>query len=222
MFKVKKYVDLSWEMSKDTPIYPGDPEPSLSVATTVENDGYNLFKVIIGTQTGTHVDAPYHFRNQGCTIDNMELDFFFGEAVVIRVTNKKVEEEITMADVEPYAAKIKPGTIVLFNTNWYKKRGTPEFFTHPYVAADVAHWLVNKGVRFICSDTINVDKTGGTEFPVHDLFADQRLMIGENMAYFDKIDFDDNLVVAAFPLKILAGDGSPVRAVAMQIEMGAD
>ena len=215
--KIKKYVDLSWDLNADSPIYPGDPEPSVSVATTLENEGYNLFRVVVGTQTGTHVDAPYHFRNDGARINEMELDFFFGPAVVIRVTDKKAEEEIVMADVKPYEDKIQPGTIVLFNTNWYKKRGTEEFFTHPYVSAEVAHWLVAKGVRFICSDTINVDRTGGTEFPVHDLFADKRLMIGENWAYFDKIDFD-NVYIAAFPIKITGGDGSPVRAVAMQVE----
>ena len=75
--KVKKYVDLSWEITKDTPIYPGDPEPDVSVATTVENEGYNLSGVYLGTQTGSHVDAPYHFSNDGATIDQMELDFFF-------------------------------------------------------------------------------------------------------------------------------------------------
>lgn len=218
MFKIKKIVDLSWEVTKDTPIYPGDPEPSITVATTLEKEGYNLFTVVTGTQTGTHVDAPYHFSNGGATIDQMELDFFIGEAVVIRVTDKKADEQITMADVRPYADKIKPGTIVLFNTNWYKKLGTEEFFHHPYLAGEVAEFLVEKGVRFVCSDTINVDQTGGTEFPVHDLFSEKRLMIGENWAYFDKIDFEENLVVAAFPMKLVGCDGSPVRAVAMQIE----
>lgn len=218
MFKVKKIVDLSWEVTKDTPIYPGDPEPSITVATTLEKEGYNLFTVVTGTQTGTHVDAPYHFSNGGATIDQMELDFFIGEAVVIRVTDKKADEQITMADVRPYADKIKPGMIVLFNTNWYKKLGSEEFFHHPYLAGEVAEFLVEKGVRFVCSDTINVDQTGGTEFPVHDLFSEKRLMIGENWAYFDKIDFEENLVVAAFPMKLVGCDGSPVRAVAMQIE----
>lgn len=54
----------------------------------------------------------------------MELDYFFREAVVIRVTDKKAQEKITMEDVMPYDEKIKEGTIVLFNTNWYKKVGT--------------------------------------------------------------------------------------------------
>jgi len=215
--RVKKFVDLSWDVTERTPIYPGDPEPKITVATTLENEGYNLSGVYIGTQTGTHVDAPYHFSNEGATIDKMELDFFFGEAFVVRVTNKKSNEKITMEDILPYDEKIKAGTIVLFNTNWYKKVGTEEFFAHPYISIEVAEYLVNKGVRFICIDTINADQTGGTEFPVHDLFSEKRLMIGENWAYFDRIDFD-NVYVAAFPLKIVGTDGSPVRAVAMEIE----
>lgn len=127
MHKIKKNVDLSWEFTADTPIYPGDPEPSVTVATTLENEGYNLSTLVMGTQTGSHVDAPYHFSNEGATIDQMELDFFLGDAIVVRVTDKKAEEAITMEDIEPYKEQITPGKIVLFNTNWYKKRGTEEF-----------------------------------------------------------------------------------------------
>ncbi|MCI9598141.1 MAG: cyclase family protein [Firmicutes bacterium] len=215
--KAKKFVDLSWEVSDDSPIYPGDPEPKITTTHTVEKDYYNLSGVYVGTQTGTHVDAPYHFRNEGETIDKMELDFFFGPAVVIQATDKKEKEKITLEDVKPYGDKIQAGTIVLFRTDWYKKRGTEAFYNHPFVAGEVAEYLVEKGVRFIGIDTINADQSGGTEFPVHDLFSEKRLMIGENWAYFDKIDFD-NVVVAAFPLKIQGCDGSPVRAVAMEIE----
>ena len=82
---------------------------------------------------------------------------------------------------------------------------------------EVAQYLVDKGVRFIGIDTINADKTGGTEFPVHDLFSKERLMIGENWAYFDQIDFDDAYVIA-IPMKVIGTDGSPVRAIAVQWE----
>ena len=65
----------------------------------------------MGTQTGSHVDAPYHFSNEGATIDQMELDFFLGDAIVVRVTDKKAEEAITMEDIEPYKEQITPGKI---------------------------------------------------------------------------------------------------------------
>jgi kynurenine formamidase len=151
----------------------------------------------------------------------MDLTKFFGEAVVVRVTDKQAKEQIVMKDMEPYINKITGKKIVLFNTNWYKKAGTDAFFEHPYVSKEVAEYLIKAGVEMICIDTINADQTGGTEFPVHDLFAAERQMIGENMAYFDKIDFD-NPVIAAFPLKLIDCDGSPVRAVAMDIECSAD
>ena len=215
--KVKKMVELSWEIFDTTPIYPGDPEPRIETTHTIEKDYYNLSGVYVGTQTGSHVDAPYHFRNDGDTIDKMEPDFFFGPAIVVRVTDKKAEEKITMEDMKPYMGKIGPGTIVLFNTNWYKNRGADLFYTHPFIAGDVAEWLVAQGVRFIAIDTMNADRSNGTEFPVHDLFADKRLMIGENWAYLDRIDFE-NVWIAAFPWKIQGCDGSPVRAVAMEIE----
>lgn len=105
MKKIKKIVDLSWEFTAETPIYPGDPEPSVTVATTLENEGYNLSALVMGTQTGSHVDAPYHFSNTGETIDKMELDFFLGEAVVIHVTDKKADEAITLEDIEEYKTK---------------------------------------------------------------------------------------------------------------------
>ncbi|MCD8218170.1 MAG: cyclase family protein [Clostridiales bacterium] len=215
--KVKKIVDLAWELTEDTPIYPGDPEPKITVATTLENDGYNLSGVYMGTQTGSHVDAPYHVRNAGKTIDQMDLSYFVGEAVVVRVTDKKAEEKIVMADILPYDDKIKEGTIVLFNTNWYKKRGTDEFFTHPYLDIEIGEYLVKKGVRFIAMDTMNVDRSVGTIFPVHNLFSEKNLMIGENWANLDKIDFD-NVFVAAIPMNIIGTDGSPVRAIAMELE----
>ena len=217
--KIRRFVDLSWELSDDSPIYPGDPVPHITYGThTIENDGYNLSSVYTGTQTGSHVDAPFHFSDDGDTIDKMEPDFFFGPAVVVRATEKKAEEEITMEDLAPYMDRIQPGVIVLFNTNWYRYRGTEEFYSHPYVSAAVADWLVANGVRFIGIDTMNADSSTKGEFPVHDLFAEKRLMIGENWAYLDKIDFEDGLYVAAFPLKIKGVDGSPVRAVAIQIE----
>ena len=78
-------------------------------------------------------------------------------------------------------------------------------------------YLVDNGVRFIGIDTINADQTGGTEFPVHDLFSEKRLMIGENWAFFDQIDFERPYVIA-LPMKLIGCDGSPVRAIAVQWE----
>ncbi len=106
MIKLRKIVDLSLKLNSDTPIYPGDPKPNISIATTIENDGYNLFNLHLGSQTGSHIDAPYHFDNQGTTVDSIDLTLCFGTGFVIDVSHKTSNEEITLEDILPHANKI--------------------------------------------------------------------------------------------------------------------
>ena len=55
--------------------------------------------MILGSQTGSHVDAPYHFSNQGATVDKMNLNHFIGNGLIIDVTYKKAKEEIRLEEV---------------------------------------------------------------------------------------------------------------------------
>lgn len=217
MWKVQKVVDLSLPLTNKTQVYPGDPEPDIRVATTIEKDGYNLHYVNIGSQTGTHVDAPYHFLQEGKTIEKVDLSYFIGEGVIVNVQGKKEREEITLEDIKPVEPLLEPGVVVLFNTNWYRKEGTPEYLDHPFISAEACRYLLDKGILTFGIDAINIDPTGGTEFPVHDMISEKGGIIVENMANLDKVDFEHPLV-AFFPLKLVGCDGAPVRAAAMQLQ----
>lgn len=215
--KITKFVDLSLPLNDDTPIYPGDPKPHFEVATTVEHDGYNLSGIYIGSQSGSHVDSPYHFSNDGTRVDHMGLDMFFGKGMKLDFSHKQAKEAITLAEVEPYLDQVADHPFVLFQTNWTKRAmGTDAYFDNPYVSGEVAEALVAHGIKFLGIDTINADFTGGTEFPVHDLFSKKNLMIGENWAHFEDIT-SDNFYLASFPL-LMNTDGSPVRPVAIEVE----
>jgi len=215
--KVSKMIDLSWAITESTSIFPNDPIPHIDVFSTIDNIGYNLFSVNIGTQTGTHVDAPYHFLYDGDTIDKMELDYFYGEGVIVDISKKEPFYEITVEDVKDYEIQIQRTGIVLFRTDWYYKFGKSEFLDHPYLSIEAAIRLAALGVKTVCIDTLNLDRTGGTEYPVHIFFAKKRIMVAENMINFDKIDFQ-NPIISCFPLNIKGCDGAPVRAVALKID----
>src|SRR5512139_2715418 len=107
MLKIRKMVDLSHTLTADTPVYPGDPVPSFSVATTIENEGYNLFTIVLGSQTGSHVDAPYHFGNQGATVEKMDLKYFMGNGLIIDVAHKRAKEEITLEEIRKHENAIE-------------------------------------------------------------------------------------------------------------------
>ncbi|QQE79304.1 cyclase family protein [Alicyclobacillus sp. SO9] len=217
MFKPVKIVDLSLTLDDNTPIYPGDPKPHLSVATTIEHDGYNLHHVHIGSQSGSHVDAPYHFLQSGQTIDESDLSLFIGTGLVIPALGKGEQEAIRLQDVQPYVDQVEAGHIVLFHTGWSQYGGTDKYFLHPYVHVEVIKALLEKGIRTFCIDCINLDITGGDSFPAHDAIAAVNGIISENLTNFESIDFA-NPLISLFPIKLSGSDGAPVRAVAMQVE----
>lgn len=214
---IKKIVDLSHPLTEKTPVYPGDPVPRISVATTIANEGYNLFDVCLGSQTGSHVDAPYHFSDRGATVDRMDLAHFMGNGLIIDVSYKESNQEITLAEIEKYAGRIKEADIVLFRTDWYRKAGKPEFYEHPYLSKAGGEYLLAHGIRTAGIDAINLDRTGGTEFPIHDMYAAAGGVIAENLANFDRVDFAAPFIIF-LPLKLIGCDGSPVRAVAVDLD----
>jgi kynurenine formamidase len=209
-------VDLSHPLTASTPIYPGDPEPHIFTATTVAGEGYNLSHVHIGTQTGTHIDAPFHFRDDGATIDRMSLDMTVGPGVVVAVPGKEPGQTITLADLEPQRRALWPGAIVLFCTGWYRHVGSEMFFRHPYLEAAVGRALLDSGIATIAIDTLNADFTSGEEFPIHEMFAAAGGLIAENLAGTAALTPGVEPLLLLLPLNIVGCDGAPVRAVALE------
>lgn len=221
--RITRFVDLSVTVGPSTVVYPGDPEPRLTQHSTIEHDGFNLLSVSMGSQTGTHVDAPFHFDDATPRIDELPLERFFGPAVVVDATGLDARGRITWAEhVAPVASQLRPGTIVLLRTDWSTRYGTPAYFENPFLDADACRRILDTGVRTICIDAINLDETPdddhpGEGFPVHHLIAEAGGVIGENFRNLAAIDWPDP-IVSCFPIALEAADGAPVRAVAMRLE----
>ncbi|MDP4552598.1 cyclase family protein [Alkalihalobacillus macyae] len=213
----KQIIDLSIPINNETPAYPGDPKPNIHPAAEIDKDGYQVTQLNIGSHTGTHVDAPFHFQKEGERIDQSTLTKFMAPGLVIDVTGKAPAEQITMDDVAEQIESVVPGTIVLFHTGWAKHIGTETYFEHPYLSVDIINSLLDKGVTTFFIDALNVDPPDGSAFPVHEAITLVNGIIGENFCNFDQIDFANPLIIA-LPLKLEGLDGSPVRAIAVEVE----
>ncbi|WP_408008203.1 cyclase family protein [Pseudalkalibacillus sp. A8] len=211
---IKKIVDLSIPITSDTPIYPGDPKPTIKTAAEIDKHGYQVSEILFGSHTGTHVDAPFHFQKNGEKIDQSDLFKFIGNGVVIDVTGKHSGEEIGFTDVEKDLDELDKGKIALFHTGWSKYLGSEKYFQHPYVGATVIELLIDRGVRTFFIDALNVDPPNGSTFSAHEAITSVNGIIGENFCNFEEIDFPDPLIIA-LPLRFTGLDGSPVRAVAV-------
>lgn len=221
--KINRVVDLSVVVNAATQVYPGDPEARFDVHSTIERDGFNLLSVHMGSQTGTHVDAPYHFDDSAPKIDELPLDRFVGRGVIVDARDVGARGRITWRHIEPVAAELAPGCIVLFHTGWSRHYGTDAYFQNPFLEADACRRMLDLGVRTFGIDACNIDETPdaghpGEGFPVHHLIADAAGVISENLTNLDSVDFADPFI-SLLPIAFESADGAPVRAVALQLGM---
>lgn len=95
-----KIYDISQEVFSCT-VFPGDPQPQWErMMQMSEGSLYNLTSLSMCAHNGTHVDAPYHFINDGKTIDQVALKRFVGEAYVA-----EHEGDVTAEDAKHILAK---------------------------------------------------------------------------------------------------------------------
>jgi kynurenine formamidase len=191
------------------------------VHSTIERDGFNLLSVQMGSQSGTHVDAPYHFDEAAPKLDELPLERFLGPGVIIDVRGIAPRSAITRAHIEPVADLLTPGCIVVLHTGWSAYFGSAAYFENPYLDADACREMIKRGVRTFGIDALNIDETPdathpGVGYPVHHLIAEVAGVIAENLTNLDAVDFADPLI-SLLPLAFEGADGAPVRAVAIKL-----
>lgn len=226
-----KIIDLSHTIHDDIQIYPGDPAPSIRRGLTHEKDYCHVDVLTLGSHTGTHIDAPFHFLKKGKKIDEFPVQRFIGEGVLIDVSAKSDRDLIESGDIEPYEKEIAEGDFVIFKTGRDKYFGSPKYYLHPFLSAETARLLARRGVSLVAIDALNIDPTYYKDmnfdppakdlpdqeeygYPVHDILLGNDILIVENLCNLDKIKQVKG-VYSFLPLKLKDSDGSPIRAVYM-------
>ncbi|WP_330182807.1 cyclase family protein [Nocardia sp. NBC_01503] len=210
-----RIIDLSVPLRTGMPVYPGDPEVNIHTALTVAADGVNVLHVDMGSQTGTHVDAPFHIDDALPTLDALPLERFVGPAVVI---DARGLEPRTAIGREYFEEKVQPGLIVFIATGWSRHWGTPDYLAHPYLDPEAAAYLVEAGIRTVGIDTLSVDPTPAQDIPSHRILCGAHTVIAENLTALDEVLAEQRLgrrvEASLLPLNLPGADGAPVRAIA--------
>ncbi|SDM33903.1 cyclase family protein [Nonomuraea jiangxiensis] len=211
---MRELVDLSVPIETGMPVYPGDPEVSVGPALTVARDGVNVLGLHLGSQSGTHVDAPFHIDDSLPALDDLPLDRFCGPAVVVDARGLAPRSPI---GAERFAAVAAPA-IVLVATGWSAHWGSETYQGHPFLTEEAAELLAGRGIRTVGIDALSVDPTPAADFPAHRVLCGAHAVIAENLTGLDRLlDAQARgrpIEVFLLPLRLPGADGAPVRAVA--------
>lgn len=193
--------------------------------------------VSMGVHASTHIDAPWHYGplcegKKSKTIDEIPLDWCYGEGVVLNMSHKQDLEIISLEDVQNelqrISFEIKPGTIVLIRTDRDQFSGTPDYPNKGTgMSAEATKWLIQQGVKVMGIDQWGFDLPlrhqvqKAKETQDNQLFWEAHL-VGQKHEYCH-IEQLINLKslppkgfkVAVFPLKIKGASAAPARVVAI-------
>lgn len=201
--------DLTRTLGNEMLVYPGDPRPRFEPHSTIKNNQVNTTRITLGSHTGTHVDAQFHFLSNGKSVDLEPLNKFIGEAIIIDVSAKP-GKGIIPADFEQ--ADIRSGDIVLVYTG--TGNSGDDF---GYLEPEAAEWMVSHKIKCVGTDTLSIEKYGRKDAPSHKILLTNDIGIIENLNSSLKQFAGKRMFLVCLPLPIEGADGSPARAILFEM-----
>lgn len=212
-------VDLTHPLRADMPVWPGHPEFCQTPMASLERGDASCYHALsLGEHTGTHVDAPSHFIRSGASIATTPLTSFFGRMMTLASSDVLPDTAVGPDRIfawERRHERIAPGDAVFFHFGWDRLwDADPVAFLRdwPGLSGEAAELLVDRGARIVGSDCLSIDRFGSTDFPAHRVLLGAGVLVGENFARLGSLPSVCSL--AALPLPIVEGSGSPMRAIA--------
>ena len=204
-----RIIDISQTLAPDIAVWPGDtPFHPYWVMTMQDGESVNVGSVTMSLHTGTHADAPKHFRNDGASPAEADLSVYVGRALVVDFSKSLPDSQAITAEHVAQIAEQKPER-VLFKTGTVVPGAFPKRFAS--FSPEAAEALAALGVKLIGIDTPSVDRVDSTTLDSHHLFDKGQIAILENLVLGDVAAGWYELI--ALPLKFAEMDASPVRAV---------
>jgi len=194
--------------------------------------------VTLSSHAGTHIDAPWHYSHtsegkKARTVDEMPLEWFFNDGVVLDMRHKPNGSAVTIEDIQHCLEKmhytVKPFDVILLQTGADKYWGKAEYFGAGCgLVRESTLWLLDQGVKIIGTDAWGLDRpfwaikdefqrTHRKEilWQAHFAGIEKEYCQIEKLANLDKLPSPTGFKVACFPVKLKAASAGWCRAVAI-------
>jgi arylformamidase len=196
-------------LTNEMGVWPGDTPFTFQLSYTKEQtNSVNIGEISTSVHTGTHIDAPFHYDDDGKKIHELDVSLFIGPA---RVVDVRGHERIGRDELEAF--NLDGVSRLLLHTLDRKDAAFPA--DYPVLKEDIGPFLKEKGIHLIGTDGPSVDSVDSKSLPAHHSLYRNGVYILENLLLTDVKPGLYELV--AVPLAIYGGDASPVRAIIKEI-----
>jgi arylformamidase len=198
--------------------YPGLPGPIICDYLSREASRgrygpgveFQIGKIEMVANTGTYVDAPFHRYADGKDLSQLPLERLANlETVVIRARGDKAIGR------QAFYNLVVEGKAVLVETGWDEHWGTERYLIgNPFLTADAAAYLMDRGAALVGIDSLNIDDTGDPGRPVHSTLLAAEIPIVEHLCNLSALPDQDGRFFAV-PTKVEGFGTWPVRAFSL-------
>jgi kynurenine formamidase len=220
-------IDLTREIYEGMPMYGPHQKPFI-MRNHAREDAPRLFgtppweahNLLISEHTGTHTDAIFEYDGDGPALDEIALEYYYGDACCLDVSHVRYPDYLT-AEVlqeadEKAGSLIREGDIVLLHTGHGARTYPSDDYLKDHTGLDRggAEWLADRGVVNIVVDQVSIDHADDMGLTGHVVCRERQLVNTESLTNLDQL-IGKRFVYIGLPLLIDQGTGSPIRAIAV-------
>ncbi|QMW04578.1 cyclase family protein [Spirosoma foliorum] len=205
-------IDISVTLCPSLPTWPGSiGVQTRSLHTIGPNSDANVSRLDMDVHTGTHLDAPLHFVNNGADTSSFLLTTLIGACRVVSIPDT---DTITRELLEHHVGADVPKRLLLRTdnslSNWEAKPFRESFTA---LAADAAEWIVEKQIQLVGIDYLSIQRYADSP-ATHQILLRNRIIILEGI-YLGHVE-PNTYQLICLPLKVQGIEGVPCRAILYQ------
>lgn len=227
---VKKIVDLTHTMSPDFPTFDGTPGIEMQTVFDLKKDGYNLYRWSLIEHSGTHLDAPIHFSENGIAVEQIPAQTLVVPLAVVNVADKAAKNPdylLSRADLAAWErrhGRLPDNACVAMSSGWarhvsdkakYVGKDASGVMHFPGIAPEAALWLLKeRKVAGLAVDTLSLDHGASKDFKTHVSWLGAGRWGLENVAGLDAVPATGATLVVGLA-KVKGATGGPARLFAL-------
>ena len=223
-----KVEDMTHELHEDFPTYFGEQGFFKEQKFNYAEHKFNLFELKVNEHTGTHLDAPLHFSENGQSVAEIPVENLVVPLCVVDIREKAVanaDAQVTPDDIKAWVSKNGPipdRACVAMNSGWdkfansdkFRNVGSDEKMHFPGFHVEAAQMLMETNAVGLATDSLSLDYGQSGDFATHYAWLPTNRWGVECLANLDKVPESGATLVVGAP-KHRGGTGGPSRIFAM-------